>query len=326
MWLGRERSVWLLDTGKNFHSLLTIRAATLGGVNRSSVRVGSVLCLASAVAFGSLAIFGKLAYDAGVGVLTLLFVRFAIAAPVLWAAALQRRHRVRDARTLFTGLGLGAIGYAMQAGLFFTALERMDASLLALVLYTYPAFVTLAAIGLGRETPSRRRIGALLVSSGGLALVLLGAGAGGFDWLGAAMGVGAALSYTGYILISERVGAGIDALPLAALVTTGAAVTFGVVAVASGSFDAGFEGEGWIWLTALALFSTVTPIVLFFAGMQRVGPSMAAILSTLEPPTTVALAFLAFGETLTGVQMLGAALVLGAVAVMHIRPARAATV
>ncbi len=185
--------------------------------------------------------------------------------------------------------------------------------------------MTLAAIGLGRETPSRRRIGALLVSSGGLALVLLGAGAGGFDWLGAAMGVGAALSYTGYILISDRVGAGIDALPLAALVTTGAAVTFGVVAVASGSFDAGFEGEGWIWLAALALVSTVTPIVLFFAGMQRVGPSMAAILSTLEPPTTVALAFLAFGETLTGVQMLGAALVLGAVAVMHIRPARAAT-
>jgi drug/metabolite transporter (DMT)-like permease len=288
-------------------------------------RTGSLLVLGSAVAFGSLAIFGKLAYDAGVGVLTLLFVRFAIAAPVLWAGALRGGRRLADGRTLLTALALGGIGYALQAGLFFTALERMDASLLSLILYTFPAFVTIAAIALGRETPNRRRIGALLVSSSGLALVLLGAGAGTFDWLGAAMGIGAALTYTAYILASDRVSGRIDPLPLAALVTTGAATTFGLAGLASGSFDAGFESEGWIWLVSLGLFSTVTPIVLFFAGLKRVGPSMAAILSTLEPPTTVALAFLAFGETLTGVQLVGAALVLGAVATLHVRPAPAAT-
>ena len=288
-------------------------------------RSGSLLVLASAVAFGSLAIFGKLAYDAGVGVLMLLFVRFAIAAPVLWAGVLRRRHRFADRRALLAGLALGAIGYAMQAGLFFTALERMDASLLSLVLYTYPAFVTVAAVALGRETPNRRRTGALLASSGGLALVLLGAGAGEFDWLGAAMGVGAALSYTGYILVSDRVSLRIEPLPLAALVTTGAAVTFGLAGVATGSLHTDFDSEGWLLLATIGLVSTVTPIVLFFAGLQRVGPSMAAILSTLEPPTTVALAFVAFGETLTGVQLVGAALVLGAVAMLHVRPGHAAT-
>ena len=35
-------------------------------------------------------------------------------------------------------------------GGYFAALERLDASLLSLLLYTYPAFVTLAAIALGR--------------------------------------------------------------------------------------------------------------------------------------------------------------------------------
>ena len=288
-----------------------------------ATRIGTLLCLASAVGFGSLAIFGKLAYDAGVGVLTLLFVRFAVAAPVLWAGALRGGRRIVDRRALLTGFALGAIGYALQAGLFFTALERMDASLLSLVLYTYPAFVTVAAIALGRETPSRRRVGALLVSSGGLGLVLLGAGAGTFDWIGAAMGVGAALSYTGYILVCDKVGLRIEPLPLAALVTTGAAVTFGIASAASGSLDAGFGDAGWLWLAVLVLFSTVMPIVLFFAGLKRVGPSMAAILSTLEPPTTVALAFLAFGETLTGVQLVGAALVLSAVGLLHVRPATA---
>jgi hypothetical protein len=53
---------------------------------------------------------------------------------------------------VLTALGLGAVGYATQAGLFFAALERMDASLLSLVLYTYPAWVALSAAALGRET------------------------------------------------------------------------------------------------------------------------------------------------------------------------------
>jgi drug/metabolite transporter (DMT)-like permease len=285
------------------------------------------MILASAVAFGALGVFGKLAFDAGVGVVTLLFVRFSVAAAVLWAGTLRSRSALAGtgARTVLAALALGAIGYAMQAGLFFAALTRMDASLLSMVLYTYPAMVTAAAMVLGRETPSRRRIGALLVSSSGVALVLLGAGASGFDWLGAAMGIGAALTYSGYILVSDHVTVDVPALPLSALVTTGAAVTFGVTGLATGSLDTGFGAEGWAWLTAIALVSTVTPVLLFFGGLRRVGASMAAILSTLEPPTTVLLAFVAFGESPTVVQLSGGALVLAAVVALQQRPAAPAT-
>ena len=285
-------------------------------------RLGSALCIASAVAFGAMAVFGKLAYEAGVGILTLLFVRFSIAAAILWAAAGRRRNGLaRAGRNAVTAaLALGAFGYAMQAGLYFAALERMDASLLSLLLYTYPALVTVAAIGLRRETPSRRRVGALLVSSGGLALVLLGAGGGSLDTLGALLGLGAAVAYTGYILVSDRVVGRLEPLTLAALVTTGAAVTFGVVGIVTGSLETRFDNQGWLWIGAMAVISTVTAIALFLAGLRRVGPSMAAILSTLEPPTTVALAFLAFGESLTAVQLLGGALVLAAVVLLHAGP------
>ena len=289
----------------------------------SAHRLGSALCIASAIAFGAMAIFGKLAYDAGVGILMLLFVRFTIAAPVLWLGALRGGERPFSGaprRTLLAAFALGAVGYAMQAGLYFAALARMDASLLSMLLYTFPAMVTVAAIALGRETASRRRTGALLVSSGGLALVLLGAGAGTFDWLGAALGLGAALTYTAYILVSDRVGGELRALPLSALITTGAAITFGLACAASGSFDTGFAGEGWVWLASIAIVSTVTPIALFFAGLRRVGPSTASILSTLEPLTTVALAFVVFGETLSAVQAAGAALVLGAAVALQLRP------
>ena len=50
----------------------------------------------------------------------------------------------------------------------------------------------------------------------------------------------------------------------------------------------------------LALVSTVGAILLFFAGLARVGPSVAAILSVLEPVVTAVGAAVVFGETLTG--------------------------
>jgi len=66
-----------------------------------------------------------------------------------------------------------------------------------------------------------------------------------------------------------------------------------------------------------ALVSTVAGICLFFAGLRRVGPAAASILSTLEPVVAVALAFAAFGESLGAAQLAGGALVLLAVLVVR---------
>src|SRR4051794_36897948 len=209
------------------------------------MRVGALLVLASAVAFGVMPVFGKLAFGAGVGVATLLFVRFAIAAPVLWAATLLRGAVPRGRRgAVGRALALGAVGYSMQAGLYFLALQRMDASVLSLILYSYPALVTGAAILLRRESGSRRRLAALVTASFGLVLVLLGAGIGSLNLLGCLFGAGAALTYTTYILVSDGVTAHLEPLPLAALVSTGAGVTVGVVAGGTGPRDFGFGASG----------------------------------------------------------------------------------
>src|SRR5258705_905854 len=147
-------------------------------------RMGPLLCLLSAAGFGAMAVVGKLAYDAGVEVGDLLLVRFALAAALLLAvASATGALRGLPRRSVLAGLGMGAIGYATQAGLFFAALERMDASLLALILYVYPALVLIGAVALGRERATRRRVAALPVASGGGALGLAGAASGGLDAL-----------------------------------------------------------------------------------------------------------------------------------------------
>src|SRR3954470_16258106 len=163
---------------------------------------GTLLCLGSGAAFGAMGIFGKLVYGEGATVGTLLATRFVMAAALFWVgvfasgAAGQLRELAR--RDIAIALGLGAFGYSLQAGCYFVALERVDASLLSLLLYTFPAIVAVAAVALGREHMTRRRLAALALALGGLVLVLAGAGTGALNPLGAALGLAAALVYSTY--------------------------------------------------------------------------------------------------------------------------------
>jgi drug/metabolite transporter (DMT)-like permease len=283
---------------------------------------GRLLCLGSAVAFGAMAIFGKLAFDEGATAGTLLAVRFTVAAAILWGLLLARGAaptvRALPRRDLVIALGLGACGYALQAGCYFFALERIDASLLSLLLYTFPAIVTVAAVALGRERLDRSRVIALGLVSTGLTLVLAGAGTGALEGLGVALGLGAACVYSTYILVSDGVARRLPALTLATLVCTGAAVSLTIGSTAAGELHPGaLTAAGWGWLACLAAVSTVGAIAMFFAGLARVGPTTASILSTVEPLVTVALASVVFAERLSAGQLAGGALVLAAVLVLR---------
>ena len=286
---------------------------------------GTLMCIGSAAGFGAMAVFGKLSYGEGVTVGTLLAARFALAAVLFWglvavSGEAARGMRALSRRDLLLALGLGAFGYAAQAGCFFAALDRIDASLLSLLLYTYPSMVAVAAILLRRERADARRFTALLLASAGLVLVLANAKAGTLDPIGAALALAAATVYTTYILTSQGIAGRMSPMVLSALVCTGATVTLTAGAAIVGDLDPGaVTAAGWGWLLSLAVVSTVVAVSLFFAGLKRVGPSSAAILSTAEPVVTVILAFLVFGEVLGPLQLLGGALVILAVLVLASR-------
>jgi drug/metabolite transporter (DMT)-like permease len=282
--------------------------------------MGTLFCLASGACFGAMAVFGKLAYDDGATVGTLLAVRFTVAAALLWALGAGRGLRTLERRDLLAGLALGACGYALQAGCYFAALERIDASLLSLLVYTYPAMVAGAAIALGRERVCGRRMSALALASGGVVLVVAGAGAGALDPLGVGLGLTAAVVYSAYILVSQGVAGRVRPQVLATLVCTGAAVALTAGSASLGTLRLGeLTAAGWGWLACLAVVSTVGAIGLFFAGLARVGPTSASILATVEPLVTVLLAFLVFSERLGPMQVAGGALVLAAVLALQIR-------
>jgi drug/metabolite transporter (DMT)-like permease len=290
-------------------------------VTPSSQPRGIALCILSACAFGAMAIFAKQAYATGASVVTLLSIRFVLAAALFWVLAAVRGARLPSRRVVVMCVTLGAFGYAAQAGLFFGALTHIDASLTSLLLYLYPLLVFLGAVALRRERVTGRRVGALALASAGAALVLMGGSLGALDGAGVAMALGAAVVYAAYILVAERIVGAVDVFVMAALVTTGAAAStlaFGVAA-GSGSLDFHLAAAGWGWIAAMALGSTVLGVSAFFVGLRAVGPATASIVSTAEPVVTVALAMLVYGEALGAGQLAGGVLVLGAVVILQLR-------
>jgi drug/metabolite transporter (DMT)-like permease len=278
-------------------------------------RSGFALCIGSAVAFGALPIFGKIAFDHDANVVTLLFVRFTIASALLWVlvALTGQTPRGRARRLLVGGIVMGAAGYGIQSTMYFLALERIDASLSALLLYAYPAMVTGAAVLLGRERSTPALLGALGVASLGTLLLLNDGLRGDADTLGVLFGLASAVGYTAYILVGDTLVASLPPLLLAALVTAGGALSFGSYGVATQSLRFSLDGTAYAAIVGCAVIGTVLSVGTLLAGIERVGASMASVLSTVEPATTVLLAVLFLGETANGVQLVGGALLLAAI-------------
>lgn len=284
---------------------------------------GMLLCLASAVCFGVAAVFAREATATGLTVPTMLVTRFTLAAAVFWVIVRLGRRGVPTGRLLAACAAMGTLGYAFQSMLYFNALTRIDATLVALLLYVYPAIVVALAVVLRRERAETRTLVALGCSLGGLLLLLGGdgIGAGGVALTGVAMALGAALSYAVYITVAAGVLERADVIAMSAIVCTGAAVSLAVVGAASGTLVRP-TAAGLAWSALLGVVSTVGAVGCFFAGVQRIGASRASVLSCLEPVVTALAAMALYGEALTPARLAGGAAVLGAVVVMQSRGRR----
>lgn len=285
---------------------------------------GIALIVASALCFGSMAIFARAAYDSGVDPPTLLLLRFAIAAILMWGVFLARGSYLPRGRGLWTLVGMGALGYAGQAFCYFGALTQASAGLVALLLYLYPAMVTvLSRLVLGHVL-SPLHVLAVVVALAGSALTIGDAGEG--TALGIGLGLLGSLIYSVYILVGSRLPKDVTPTASTAVVTSSAAVVYLAVAAFRG-VRLPATGAGWGAVLAIAVVCTVLAVSFFLAGLERVGPVKASLYSTVEPAFTVALAALVLGERVTPLRVAGGALILLAVVLIaraDLRAARAA--
>jgi drug/metabolite transporter (DMT)-like permease len=279
------------------------------------------MVLASATAFGTLAIFAKLGYATGLGTEQTLAFRFLLAAIGMIALALalgQNPLRLRRDQ-LLTLFGLGVFVYTGQSLTYFIALRSLEASLVVLIAYVYPSLVVIAGWLFLRRSVSVWHGIALAMSMAGVAL-LVGGAEFHLSWAlvwPLALAIASPMIYTGYILIGERVMTSVPAVAASAVIMTGAAVSFCMLAALNHQLAPPRNAGGWAVGVGIALIPTMIAISLFLAGLPRVGAARAALLSTWEPVVTVFLAVVVLGDRLSIVQVLGGVLVIVAVIVVQ---------
>ncbi len=83
---------------------------------------------------------------------------------------------------------------------------------------------------------------------------------------------------------------------------------------------AAIPAAAWPGLIGVGVVATFVAIQTFYAGTRRIGAAQAALVSTVEPIWTIALASVLFGERLGSVQLLGGALIIGGVVLAQTGP------
>jgi drug/metabolite transporter (DMT)-like permease len=280
--------------------------------------VGTLWVILSATGFGAMAIFAKLAYGDGVDLPTMLFLRFLIAGVLMTLFMRATRVCWPRGRTLVALMVMGAVGYVGQSFCYFAALQFSSAALTALLLYLYPALVTLLVALRQRKALSPDRLLAVGVALGGTALTVGDSLTGSLA--GVLLGVAAAVIYSVYIVVGQDVTRRAGSIPASTVIMLSAAVVYGGIASAQG-LAMPASAPGWGAVLAIAVLSTALAIVGFFKGMEKLGATDAATLSTLEPVVTVVLAGLVLGESIGGLQLLGGTLILATVVYLARRPA-----
>lgn len=247
---------------------------------------------------------------AGIGPVSLLLFRFGIASLILGIAAIFIRPRFPT--NLLPLIGLGGL-YVGQSFTYLQCLRSSNPITASLLLYLYPAFVTVGSVLFLHEKLTTTKIVALVCAFAGSILII--GPVSGITGPAIAYGFGTAIFYATYLLCGKRVMA--TAHPLSATLVIIATAT---AAYAIGGIFSGYQiphtQTAWMGVFGLAVIATVVAIGGLLAGLNRVSPVEASSLSALEPLVTALIAVTLLGQQPRIWHLLGGTLVIIAVLVL----------
>lgn len=199
----------------------------------------------------------------------------------------------------------------MPGNLFFylSATRYASMGLVALLLYLYPAFVILLTLIIFKTRLTWVRLWVLILATVGAAFT---ANPEGGQLPGILLAVAAAVIYAVYLITGASVLKKVSSVQSSAVIFASTAMVFGSLAALNGPHWPSTPAA-WQAVAAISLVATILPVVAFLAGIQRIGPTDASLLSTVEPVVTVLLAMLLFGEVPQPRMLFGGVLILTAV-------------
>ncbi len=291
-----------------------------GDVDRARLARATVLIVASAACFSTIAIFVTLATRAGAPLLTVLTGRFFFGtlaiAPIAGLAAVgSAPPSLRNALVFRAGVLQAALVFCSGA-----SLRWLPAATLVFLFYTYPAWVTIIVALQRGERISLRRGVALVLSLVGVAIMVGAPGPLVVHPAGAALALASALIFAIYLVYTDRLQAATTTGVTSFWIAVGAGATFLIAAVLTRQLTFDVAASVWAYMAALGVLSTAVGYGLFFKGLRILGPVRTAIISTAEPLWAALLGWLVLTQPVTLGTAVGGACIAAAVVILQWRP------
>ena len=290
--------------------------------NRSKLK-GVFLIGLGATSYGMLATFVKMAYAEGFTTPEVTIAQFVYGITgILLINAIQKAQNKNQAakaapktiaQLLLAGTSLG-----MTSVFYYLAVKYIPVSIAIVLLMQTVWMGVLFEMLLEKKIPSAQKIISVFV-------VLLGTALAtntienqiAFDWRGILLGLLSATSFTTTMFTANRVGIGVSSAQRSLFMLLGGAViVFGfAIANQTGDFHFGIFAK---WGIVLALFGTIIPPLLFNAGFPLTGIGLGSIVSALELPVSVLMAYFLLNENINTWQWIGIVLIILAIVIMNV--------
>jgi drug/metabolite transporter (DMT)-like permease len=298
---------------------------------RTGVYAGYLSIAASALCWGISASLGRAAFTgrllpgwgiARIDPLILAQARTGFSFVVILIAlvgmrgAKQFRLPLKDVGMLFL---LGVAGVAASNYFYYLAIQRTNVATAIIVQYTAPVWVLVYMVARKAEKLTIAKLASVATAITGIALVIgiVGRGRLQLDTMGLVAALMAAFSFSYYNVGGHAILTRYDRWTVLLFTTMSASVFWIVVNPPSNIAAAHYSPAAWMFLAGFSFLSVLLPFAFYFAGLERLAPTQAIIVSCLEPVFTILIAAFALKEVVHPLQWLGIAMVLSAIIVVQ---------
>ncbi|CAH0334950.1 hypothetical protein FVB9288_00567 [Flavobacterium sp. CECT 9288] len=290
---------------------------------KNSILKGVFLVGLGATSYGMLATFVKIAYGEGFTTPEVTIAQFTYGIlGMLLINAFQKSKKgsevVKASTKNITQLMLAGTSLGMTSVFYYLAVKYIPVSIAIVLLMQTVWMGVIFEMILEKKAPSTQKIISVLIVLAGTALATnLIESSVNLDWRGIVLGLLAATSFTTTMFTANRVATQISSAQRSLYMLLGGAVI--VIGFAIATQTGPFNFDIFLkWGIVLALFGTIIPPLLFNAGFPLTGIGLGSIVSALELPVSVLMAYFLLSESVNTLQWFGIILIIIAIVIMNI--------
>ena len=271
---------------------------------------GYTFVIISAIIFGCMPLGAKYIYAEGVNSLSLVFLRNCLALPVLALLSGKQEGSLHIKKAdLLKISSLAVMGGCATPILLYSSYHYLASGTATIFHFIYPVLVVLGSILFLREKGSKPVFLCVILCTVGI--ILFYNPDSGIHPGGSLLAIASGATYAAYtMLLSIFKNDKISGFKLSFYMSAVGSVILFIFCIVSGQLTLPVTFTGWLISIVFSLMLSVGAVVLFQQGTRYIGGQRAAILSTLEPITSVLVGVLVFQEIITARTVLGTVLVI----------------